>query len=486
MKKSTGFYCVVFLLFYFFHYSFASAQQSTLSKKDTAEVRFINQRKFYIYKVEKEETLSSVLEKFGIPKEEVEEFNPELKEGLKIKMKLWIPALSYTKKSEAITESHETGHRDEVYRVALITALNIAQNYSFDSTLVDSGFLNSELGEETIANLEFYEGMLLAFDSLKKDKLKVHLYLFDSENNSLALNEHLNNPVMKTMDLIVSNGNVLSTRLINSFSKNNHILFSSFAINATDWMKDNSNAIAMLPSSLTQCREMGKFSAAKFRHSNAIILNTAQSKENERSDAFKKGWLDAMDKKIKNVTYASGNYKVTSDSLTSFQNTIKGHLINNEDNLIFVPSSNEEFVSTLIYELKEFSEQFRITMIGLPTWQHFETIDPLFLELLNVHIFTSSFISYSSEASLLFRKKYVDTYNVEPMDAAFQGFDHGMIVRSLLVNKERKLDDYLEKSRYKGLITNYQFKRVPEFSFFENHYITVCKYRNYELKKINE
>ena len=486
MKKATCFYYVFFLLFYFFHYSVASAQQSTLSKKDTAEVRSINQRKFYIYKVEKEETLSSIIEKFGIPKEEVEEFNPELKEGLKVKMKLWIPALSYTKKSEAITESHETGHRDEVYRVALITALNIPQNYSFDSTLVDSVFLKSEPGEETIANLEYYEGMLLAFDSLKKDKLKVHLYLFDSENNSLALNEHLNNPVMKTMDLIVSNGNILSTRLINSFSKKNHILFSSFAMNATDWLKDNSKAIAMFPSSLTQCREMGKFAAAKFRHSNAIVLNTALNKENERSDAFKKGWSDAMDKKIKIVTYSSGSHKVTSDSLTAFQKTIKSHLVNNEDNLIFVPSSNEEFVSTLIYELKEFSEQFRITLIGLPTWQHFETIDPLFLELLNVHIFTSSFVNYNSEASLRFRKLFFDTYNVEPMDAAFQGFDHGMIARSLLVNNERKLDDYLEESRYKGLLTNYQFKRIPAFSFFENQYITVCNYRNYELKKIIE
>ncbi|MBK6837850.1 MAG: LysM peptidoglycan-binding domain-containing protein [Bacteroidetes bacterium] len=76
---------------------FASAQ--SLTKKDTSEVRFVNSRKFFIYKVGKGETLFSISQKFRIPQEEIHQFNPDLaREGLKGKMKLWIPAYSWLKK----------------------------------------------------------------------------------------------------------------------------------------------------------------------------------------------------------------------------------------------------------------------------------------------------------------------------------------------------------------------------------------------------
>ena len=78
---------------------FASAQ--SLTKKDTSEVRFVNSRKFFIYKVGKGETLFSISQKFRIPQEDIHQFNPDLaREGLKGKMKLWIPAYSWLKKED--------------------------------------------------------------------------------------------------------------------------------------------------------------------------------------------------------------------------------------------------------------------------------------------------------------------------------------------------------------------------------------------------
>src|SRR6186713_2188913 len=92
----TGNRQILFLFFLFIFIGFAGckvqAQEYTLSKKDTSEVRFINKKKFYIYKVEKGETLYSLGKKFGVTEAELMEFNPDLKDGLKNKMKLWIPA----------------------------------------------------------------------------------------------------------------------------------------------------------------------------------------------------------------------------------------------------------------------------------------------------------------------------------------------------------------------------------------------------------
>src|SRR6185436_8514197 len=102
MPLSKSHWSFSFLLFAFiFHLSsFSFGQDYSLSSKDTSDVRYLNQRKFFIYKVDKGETLYSISKKFNIPQEEITEINPELKEGLKVKSKLWIPASSFLKKKE--------------------------------------------------------------------------------------------------------------------------------------------------------------------------------------------------------------------------------------------------------------------------------------------------------------------------------------------------------------------------------------------------
>lgn len=82
----------------------------TLTKKDTADIRFLNSRKFYIYKVEKGgAALFSISQKFNIPQEEIIQFNKDInQQGLKAKTKLWVPAYSWLKKdAKAETETEE-------------------------------------------------------------------------------------------------------------------------------------------------------------------------------------------------------------------------------------------------------------------------------------------------------------------------------------------------------------------------------------------
>ena len=91
----------------------AQSSQEILSKSDTSEVRFLNSRKFFLYKVNKSETLYSIALKFKIPQEEIRQFNPDLdKTGLKSKMKLWIPAYSWLKKDGMPAEAEKAIEED--------------------------------------------------------------------------------------------------------------------------------------------------------------------------------------------------------------------------------------------------------------------------------------------------------------------------------------------------------------------------------------
>src|ERR1051325_5832347 len=93
--KKIFFFLIIHSTLFNFH---SVAQDNAITKKDTSEIRFINARKFFIYKVDKGETLYSISKKFFFPEEEITKSTPELKDGLKEKMKLCIPAYSHLKK----------------------------------------------------------------------------------------------------------------------------------------------------------------------------------------------------------------------------------------------------------------------------------------------------------------------------------------------------------------------------------------------------
>src|SRR5689334_3944580 len=229
--RSGIFFSVLLFSFSIFHFS-SFAQDYTLSSGDTSEVRFLNQRKFFIYKVDKGETLYSISKKFNIPQEEITEFNSELKDGLKVRMKLWIPATSYQRKEVKEERKKEEIPADVKYKIALFINFSLEKNISSDPSLVDSSVVSESLSQETVSNLEFYEGVIEAVDSLERQKLKVNLHVYDTEGDSLKTAELLRKAELKEVNLIISNGSATVTKLINQFSKHNHVKFATTIMNA--------------------------------------------------------------------------------------------------------------------------------------------------------------------------------------------------------------------------------------------------------------
>src|SRR6185503_4713315 len=101
-------------LFLFLLGHLADAQRVELNKKDTAEVVWMTGKKFYSYKVEKGETLFSISKRFKVSQDELHKNNPELKNGLKVKMLLLIPADSsraeVSEKKESLKEKRRKEH----------------------------------------------------------------------------------------------------------------------------------------------------------------------------------------------------------------------------------------------------------------------------------------------------------------------------------------------------------------------------------------
>ena len=452
--------------------SLSTAQ--TLTEKDTATVHFLNARKFYIYKVEKGETLFSISQKFKIPQEEILQFNNEInKSGLKAKMKLWIPAYSWLKKDSIpeLTVSVKPVE-PEVYTIAIVTSLNLPKLYlEPDST---DSYVPEPISPEVNSNLEFVEGALYAADILKSVGIKVHLIIIDSESDTIKLLRKLR--LHTNVHLIISNeyGNLLKS--LSNYSKNKNIKLFSIGINTLEFIRDNEHAFSLLPSSASQCEEMGEFSGRYFRNSTLFTINTSMSKENERSDLFQSGWLKSRTGRIVRIDYPKNGIASVPDSL-----------IKATQNVFFVSSSNEDFVSMVLNNLKPKIPEYNVSVVGLPTWQYFQTIDPSLMESCNVHLFSSGFINYQSDSVIALRKFFRDKYNCEPSENAFQGYDALLVAEKLLAKNGINLLEENIPSTVKGIYSEYSFSAENQEGAHENQVIHVfqpAKDMNLDLTRL--
>ena len=448
------------------------AQQSQLSKKDTSEVRFLNSRKFWIYKVDKGETLFSISQKFRIPQEEILEFNTGMaQQGLKAKMKIWIPAYSWLNKKDSVkSQGQENIPEPEIAKskinILFLTAFNFPKQYTGGEE--DSSFVKENISNDTRDNLEFLEGTLIASRDFSDKSDKLNIIIQDTEGDSMNVRRNLLKLDPTSIDAIITNENGSCLRAINKYSVSNNIPLFSGGINATDLIRNNQQAYSLSPSSLLQCKVMGRFSASYFKNSNSLLLKTGINREDERADAFREGWLEYSRAGIvKKVNFSGGYSKALKDSLQ------KSKL-----NVLFVPSSNEDIIISLLTSLKSITVDYRIAVVGLPTWLYSQSIDPTLFDTCNTYLFSAGYVDFAKPTVTEFRRKFRDHYHAEPSESAFLGYDAMQLVVEKYSIAERMKKKDKKRMTFEGLYSKYRFLVTDDGLCKENQVIQFYKFED--------
>ena len=267
-------------------------------------------------------------------------------------------------------------------------------------------------------------------DQPGRDKLKVVVQVFDTQDDTLVTAKILRNPAVISSNLVFVSAGLNVLKQVSRFSLQQKIPVASVSMHSAEAFRDNPNAIVILPSSLMQCRQMGKAASSFVKGSQCVVVRSSVPKEAERSKAFISGWSEANSGTVTREL-TEKNLPALADSLSSVRH-----------NISFVPSSNEDFVSSLLVELGEVPVTRQFTLVGIPTWQYFETISPALMEKMNTCLFSTSSIDYENQTALQFRRHCREKYGNEPSDQAFQGFD-AMIMMAAAWKKDAK--DFLDE-----------------------------------------
>lgn len=456
-----------------------------LEKKQVA-VDFKDTSNYITHTVEKGETIYSISKKYNLSNELLKTLNPELKDGLKMGQVIKIPSLSSKPKTTGnpgnISQTENkipegtsyAGELKNEYSIALFLPFNISAENPVEVDKIVNG--TAELPIRTAIALQFYEGALLAIDTLKKQKFNAKIFVYDVDDkdssNLLAL---LKKPELAKTDLIIGPLYASSFMPVAKFAKEHMIpIVSPFTL-VNKILFNNPYVCKVSPSTVLQVEQMAHYVIDTFKNENIILVNTMNQKYASFYNAFRKTGNDDL--------IAAG--KPLSDSLKLLFNVnlIESMLSTTKTNVIALPSNDQSYVSDFISKLHMLEDKYKIVLIGMQSWITYDNMDYEYLNRLSLHVPSNGFVDYSTPASKWFIKKYQDRFKTNPDMYGFQGYDVTYYFLSSLQKFGSGFLNNIKNNEYKGIETGFRFSQFPADSGFENQSVLILKYQNYQLIK---
>lgn len=408
-----------------------------------------------MHQVLKKQTWYSISKMYGITVEDLRKANAELEERLTIGVQLKIPPVQVTGKvsnhdsipnqnKEPILEEKgesrfsgfpwsdkPTKKAGDTLKVALLLPLHLELNFEEADSLNPDDF---KLHYATHAGLDFYQGLKLACDSIVKTGLNIYLEVFDIKEDSGLYKKGMEAISKGNFDIILGPLQNTMYSLVKGNSEAGKIpLLVPFSFFNPDMQ--GGKTVAMYPSVKTQARTMGKFIGGKFPKEKIIFIHSGLTREKELMSFFKSG-IDT-----------SFAYTVFTFPKQPFAEVKKFLALKRGCAIIFC-SSNEATVNQFVTSLHAIKDS-TLTLVGMPTWEHFPSLDFQILDGLNFHSFSTLNPLDTSSNYISFVKVYREAYQTDPSIQAMQGYDAGLIF----------LADFFKGSGpLNGLTSSFQFK----------------------------
>lgn len=189
------------------------------------------------YTIAKKETMYRICRKFNISSTELIKRNPELKNGVKTGMVIKIPVET----KETVTETAPVMHERDVN--ALLSTPKKIERVNMIKVALLLPFMTNEAkpSSNTQRFIEYYEGLLLAVDSLRNSGCCIELSVFDTGNSTKKVKEILKEDVLKEANLII--GAVQNDQIapVAEFAEKNNIKYVIPFTSKNDDVLSNAN-----------------------------------------------------------------------------------------------------------------------------------------------------------------------------------------------------------------------------------------------------
>jgi LysM repeat protein/ABC-type branched-subunit amino acid transport system substrate-binding protein len=468
------------------------------------------------YKVEKGETLFSLAARFGVDVTDIKKANPSLfSRSLETGETILIPQQSLGKnqnsgKTEATQKIIETeiinteppqncdpvNARNQKYKAALLLPLYLTGNENPVTTSIDKALLLSKISitKPAVANqmdttvvlyganidqkalgfLEFYEGALLALDSMQLKGMNVELYVFDASNQKM-INALVQMDEFRDLNLIIGPVYPELQETVASFAAKNRIPMISPLASTGNLELNNSWYFKVNPNREYQIEQTALYAAEDLNDKNFILLQLSGNSTSADAQLAKlcKEKLAVSTKKT-----LFHEYNLQQQGI----NSLKPLLADSAENVFIIPTDNEAQVSVAVTNLTALAEQYNIVLLGTQALPKLKSIQTENYHRVRLRYLSPYLIDYNRPQVRRFVGQYRRNYSAEPTQFSFQGFDVTYYFLSALYRYGKDFRNCLSDYPMELTQMDFNFEKVAPMGGYTNHSLFVTGYeRNFDV-----
>jgi len=352
--------------------------------------RTVNGKEYYFYEVPAKETIYSITRKFGVTRDEIVRYNPQVVDGLRAGDVLYFPVVQQPdsvavvdeevaevvavdsviamEDSVAVTSAPDSIEGGNVHVEDVVVAEVVAEEV--DSNDVEQltvavmlpFMLESENMTRQVENhTNFYRGMLMAIDSIGSPSLKINLMAYDTEGSPARVEQLMSMPELRGADFIIAPPDSLGIeRIANVADSLNACVVNLFAVKNDAHIRHESVLQSNVPHDDMYCVAINAF-CERFRGRKVIILNATDI------PAEKAEFVEELSVELvrNGLPYETVNYagKLSDEDLSALQTG---------RDYVFIPTchSREALMKILptLNDFKEANPTVGMTLFGYPEW----------------------------------------------------------------------------------------------------------------------
>ncbi len=473
-----------------------------------------------IHQVEPGETLYGITRKYGITEAALRSANPgftALQSGMKLKIpqhETSITSGENTEKSENYqvpVAEEKTGiglnsgceklplavAGSQTYSVALFLPLfldaNAGLNTKIEQPIVDS--VEFEVNEtDTVVEmnepqsplykfygnslnfLQFYEGVLVAIDSMQKAGMKVKLNVYDTKDNPETVRNLVGKGILDNTDLIIGPVYENVQKEVAALAREKQIPMVSPFTPKSALINTNPLYFQINPTREYIAEATIEMIADNFKGSNFIVVKTSQY------EGTAEGQL--VDR-IKNVVGGVGARFQVYDFKRERAKGLRAILSPEKENVVYLPTTDEGELSVAISNLNNLAGDFPITLVAQANFQQrYPSIDIAHFHNLKMHYINPYFVDYTDVNTIAYVEKFKLNFGTEPNSYGIQGFDAAYYFLNALFWYGKDFGKCIETHHMKLVQGSYAFKKINPASGYLNKGVSVIQYTPaFEVKR---
>ena len=363
---------------------------------------------------------------------------------------------------------------DPFVKVALLLPFSAKDYPVFVDTLVEK--MPVQISARSEQFISFYEGVLLAVDSLKNQGYKVNLKVFDTERSAEKMYTMVDEIDRFHPDLILGPvyGSVYKALMDDLTNKNIPVIYPLSS--RSEEFGVYPDFIQVNPSMKALTVAMSDWLREEAEEANLVCLNLTGN-EVSHSDLEDIRLFKEYMHRIGSMNFYDWNTSaVPLDGL-------RLQLLPDRENIIILPTTKEAEVSKILPVLSALTDGYRITVVGFPEWQAFTSVDHETYFKLNTKIFTYSYVDNTTEPAKRFALKYRKYFYTEPNNLAYKAFDMSLYFIELAAKYRDRTLDALEFYPRNGDFSRFYFQKMEGQAGKENQGFYIVNFgSDYRLK----